>query len=261
MGETLSSFKSITYLKELSPSQVLRDYEILSKSNSDLMIFFGIDNIIDLHYYLLDGLLEKKKQKDFSKLKPVKRKIMRNGKEVEVTIWEKPGEGGDDDDEGGGGGENEEQHDPNKPIPAHVLPKSTIKRNEIPYKEIETLGLRSGGFTPTSPDYLKFDGDNNLALIGYSETDDAIVIEDYTQHLVNHVLLNAIRQLAIEAYRRDKSLIILMGAIKDDIDYGIVQVMGLEEMEDGTGYVWEKEYIYDVLSPASSMIKEEDVDK
>src|SRR5690606_30454570 len=35
---------------------------------------------------------ELKKAKDFSKLVPVKRTIMRNGKETEVTIWEKPGE-------------------------------------------------------------------------------------------------------------------------------------------------------------------------
>ena len=79
--------------KKLNYGYVISENEKLSKDYSHIVKAYGFNSFYDLYCYAdscdsLNDYLIKGGQKDLSKLKPVKRRVMRNGKMMTTTIYE-----------------------------------------------------------------------------------------------------------------------------------------------------------------------------
>lgn len=104
---TTDFVKMLTKVKGMD--DVISRNDKLSKHFKGFLDMYGFETMYDMYLYAMSCEVlpsELKKSKDFSNLVPVKRTITRNGKQVEVTIWEKPGEG-DESKEGEGSEEIE----------------------------------------------------------------------------------------------------------------------------------------------------------
>ncbi|AIW03431.1 virion structural protein [Bacillus phage Moonbeam] len=86
-----------------SLTEVIDRDEQLSKTYAGFLNLYGFNSMYDMYMYakscedLPSSLL---KSKDYSKLVPVKRKVIRNGKETEVTVYEDPNKQGSQPNEG-----------------------------------------------------------------------------------------------------------------------------------------------------------------
>lgn len=98
--------KSMTKVE--SELEVINNNEDLTKRFKGFINMYGFDNMYDMYLYAksCDSLKEKiKKNKDYSKLVPVKRKVTRGGKQHEITVWVKP-DGDDEEENTQGQGDN-----------------------------------------------------------------------------------------------------------------------------------------------------------
>ncbi|BBE37281.1 hypothetical protein PHIM1EF22_0080 [Enterococcus phage phiM1EF22] len=82
--------------KSLSYEYVIKNNELLTNEYQHIVKAYGFDNFYDMYLYAdscdsKDMYLVKGGQKDLSKLKPVKRKVVRNGKTMTTTIYEDTG--------------------------------------------------------------------------------------------------------------------------------------------------------------------------
>lgn len=101
---TTEFIRKVTGVKDIT--QVIDENEALTKRCQGFINMYGFDNMYDLYIYAMscDPKPEEiKKAKDFSSLVAVKRKVVRNGKEHEVTVWVKPDEADEQSQEGTGG--------------------------------------------------------------------------------------------------------------------------------------------------------------
>lgn len=83
--------RSLTKVKGMD--DVIERNDQLTKSFRGLLDMYGFETMYDMYVYAKSCDLypeEVLKAKDYSKLVPVKRKIVRNGKETEVTVYENP---------------------------------------------------------------------------------------------------------------------------------------------------------------------------
>lgn len=101
-AEITSDFvKKLTKVESIE--EVIDRNEQLTEHFQGLLSMYGFETMYDMYMYALscDDLSETvQKSKDYSKLVPVKRKVVRNGKEHEVTVWVKPYGDSDEDDTG-----------------------------------------------------------------------------------------------------------------------------------------------------------------
>lgn len=99
-AEITSDFvKKLTKVDSIE--EVIDRNEQLTKHFQGLLSMYGFETMYDMYVYALscDDLAELvQKSKDYSKLVPVKRKVVRNGREHEVTVWVKPDGDTDTDD-------------------------------------------------------------------------------------------------------------------------------------------------------------------
>ncbi|QQO41152.1 hypothetical protein 015DV002_198 [Bacillus phage 015DV002] len=94
---TSSFVKSMTKVKDME--DVIERNDQLTKSFRGLLDMYGFETMYDMYVYAKSCDVypeEMFKAKDYSKLVPVKRKIIRNGKETEVTVYENPNKDKDD---------------------------------------------------------------------------------------------------------------------------------------------------------------------
>lgn len=88
---TTAFVKSVTQVKNLN--DVINRNEELSRQFQGWLNMYGFTSMYDMYIYAQSCDLfpdQVHKSKDYSKLVPVKRKIIRNGKETEVTVYEDP---------------------------------------------------------------------------------------------------------------------------------------------------------------------------
>lgn len=108
--------KSITKVK--SEIEVINNNEDLTKRFRGFINMYGFENMYDMYMYAksCDSLKETlQKNKDYSKLVPVKRKVTRGGKQHEITVWVKPdGEDEDEEAQNQGNGPKGNTKKPNK---------------------------------------------------------------------------------------------------------------------------------------------------
>jgi hypothetical protein len=100
---TTSFLKYVTKIRDLE--DVEKRNHRLTNHFRGLVDMYGFDTMLDMYIYAQSCDLVPEtvfKAKDYSKLVPVKRKVVRNGKEHEVTIWTKPDGGAAEEEEGDG---------------------------------------------------------------------------------------------------------------------------------------------------------------
>lgn len=176
-----------------SINEVISDNEELTKNNKGIINMYGFESMYDLYMYAMSCDRKEEsltKKKDYSKLVPVKRKVTRNGREMEVTIWESPGGDEDKDSEGGeegskGSGSSDPQRKKHaKDFIARILgDEDKIDPKDIAEIKREAESMPNGDkeFEDGLDYYLVVRGDKNevQGIVGYSESDKFIKMEFY----------------------------------------------------------------------------------
>jgi hypothetical protein len=184
-AEVTSSFvRSIMKVKDLD--DVIERNEQLSKSMVGFINMYGFESAYDMYVYSLScNLYQIQKSKDYSKLVPVKRKIMRNGKETEVTVYEDPNKDNKDKEEGSDKAAGSQRASHARELPAKRHSRKS-KSTDINPKEIAKLKLGSEGFggkpfNDGSHHYLEINGPNGelVGVVGYSEEGEFMVMDFY----------------------------------------------------------------------------------
>lgn len=178
--------KLMTKVKGLD--DVIERNDQLSKTYQGLLNMYGFDTMYDMYLYAksCDSLPEELvKAKDYSKLVPVKRKVMRNGKETEITVYEDPGKSGSESNEGN----SEGRSTPNATV-SHArelrgkvhADSDTKDTKKVAKLKQAAKGLSQGQqFQDSSDYYLELNGpDGEIAgIVGYSKEGEYLVMDFY----------------------------------------------------------------------------------
>jgi hypothetical protein len=175
--------KSMTKVKGLE--DVIARNEQLSKTYMGLLSMYGFDSMYDMFLYAKSCDLvpeELVKRKDYSRLVPVKRKIIRNGKEQEITVYEDPD--GDKENQSNDSGRDT----PNAHVPHARELKGKVhgKEEKANTKDLAKLkqaakGMKGGQEFQDSDYFLELkgpDGDVH-GVVGYSEEEGYLVMDFY----------------------------------------------------------------------------------
>ena len=183
---TTDFIHKMTHVQNLT--DVIDQNDKLSETYSGFLSLYGFNSMYDMYMYAkaCEALpTSLTKSKDYSKLVPVKRKVMRNGKQVEVTVYEDPDKGGSQPNEG-----NTQAKDVPVATHAHARElkgKMHGKDKKLDTKDIAKLkqlstDLPKGMKFNTASDYLLKleDANGQLAgVIGYSIEDGYIRMDFY----------------------------------------------------------------------------------
>jgi len=241
---TTNFIKSITKVKDMQ--DVIKRNESLSKVYRGLLDMYGFSSMYDMYLYakscdLKPEELSKREKKDFSKLVPVKRTVTRNGKEMEITVWEDP-----NSDEGGeqeSGGSEEEQ----QPQIRHARELNTdifggekeTDPKDVAKLKVETKNMPQGNksFQDNSQFYLSIKGEDGgiVGIIGYSEEGDYLKMDFYRSNgQVSGVATRGFFELMKTASTENKGV-----KMEDQQEARPVFMQsGLEQQDDGS---WEIE--------------------
>lgn len=183
---TTDFVKALTKVKGID--DVIKRNDRLTKHFQGFLNMYGFESMYDMYIYAMSCEIlpsELKKAKDFSKLVPVKQTVMRNGKEVEVTIWQKPGE---DEPEEEGSSETGSAN-PRQRRRRHARELSAKVTGDISNpKEIADIKVAAKGmpggdkpFQDGSTYYLAIrDEEGNIVgVIGYSEEGEYLQMDFY----------------------------------------------------------------------------------
>lgn len=179
--------------KVRSVAEVIDRNEELSKTYTGLLSLYGFESMYDMYIYArsCDSLEELTKGKDYSKLVPVKRKIIRNGKETEVTVYEDPNKDDKDGKESGsgsgkgrkGGTAQGAKHHARDLTASIISDKDAADPKTVAKLKQQAQSLPKGNkeFSDTSQFYTVLKGDNGdvYGIIGYSEEGDFLVMDFY----------------------------------------------------------------------------------
>ena len=183
---TTDFIHKMTHVQNLT--DVIDQNDKLSETYSGFLSLYGFNSMYDMYMYAkaCEALpTSLTKSKDYSKLVPVKRKVMRNGKQVEVTVYEDPDKGGSQPNEG-----NTQAGSVPAATHAHARElkgKMHGKGKKLDTKDIAKLkqlstDLPKGTKFNTASDYLlKLDDANGqlAGVIGYSIEDGYIRMDFY----------------------------------------------------------------------------------
>lgn len=99
-------------IENIDENEIVFNDEHFNKNYGHIASMYGFETFYDLYLFAKSNdeveMVEKAGQKDFSRLKKVKRTVTRNGRPTVMTFYEDPSkdsEGGGDDMDGGGEGE------------------------------------------------------------------------------------------------------------------------------------------------------------
>lgn len=180
---TTNFVKQMTKVKGIE--DVIERNDQLSKNFMGFLSMYGFETMLDMYLYAMSCDLYplKKGAKDYSKLVPVKRKVMRNGKETEVTIWEDPNK--DQDKGSSSGSTGDKAKGAPKRRHAREFKSDMLKDEENPKKlaKLKSINLPKGNksFQDSSQFYLtiKDDGGQIIGIIGYSTEGEYLVMDFY----------------------------------------------------------------------------------
>lgn len=195
LGAKISS----SFVKKLTKVQdeadVIERNEQLTKHFKGLLSMYGFDTMYDMYIYSLscDPVgSEVSKSKDYSRLVPVKRRVTRNGKEHEVTIWVKPSDEDDTDDNGDGNGvrrRGRNNKDNRRRRNARELTTEgaksskdyTLENLARLKKEVKDFPRGNKPFQDGSSYYLEIRDDNGdiVGVVGYKENEGYISMDFY----------------------------------------------------------------------------------
>lgn len=232
---------------------VINRNEQLTKHFKGLLSMYGFDSMYDMYMYAMscDALEDSiKKSKDYSKLVPQKRKITRNGKSQEVTVWVKPDEGESDDSNN----DESERGTPNKGRRRTQRRRKTAK--ELPSKVTTELDKDLGkldmnlpkGSKPIQVDsnyYIEIEEEGNIVgLIGIKEVEGYLTMDFYrTNGSVPGVASRGFFEILKLANEKNKGV-----RMDDDPNArGVFTKTGLNQNKEGY-WVIEYEELKDTLS-------------
>jgi hypothetical protein len=185
-AEITSDFaKRMLKVKDLD--DVIERNEQLSKSMFGFLNMYGFDTAHDMYIYSLScDLYPIKKSKDYSKLVPVKRKIIRNGKETEVTVYEDPNKDNKDEDDKNSKSSGSGQrvgHARELPAKRHSRKskKTGLNPKNVAKLKSASKSFRGQAFKDSSHHYLEINGPDGevVGVIGYSEEGEYMVMDFY----------------------------------------------------------------------------------
>ncbi|AGB62628.1 hypothetical protein [Bacillus phage phiAGATE] len=174
--------KKVTKVKDIY--DVIDREEKLSKTYQGLLSLYGFDSMYDMYLYAMScsQLETVAKRKDYSKLVPVKRKITRNGKETEVTVYEDPNKDKKDtegSDLASRGNQGRHARDYRKTI--HGKKKKVDPQKVAKLKQV-TLSMPKGNEFRSESDYFLEVTDeqgNTVGVVGYSSKGNYLVMDFY----------------------------------------------------------------------------------
>jgi hypothetical protein len=172
----------------------VKDEEDIIKRNAHLsqvfqgfLNLYGFESLHDMYLYSLSCKAEMEniyKAKDYSKLVPVKRKIMRNGKETEVTVYENPNKDKkDDEDKPASQGNTRRSYGHARELKGKMHGKDEItSTKKLAQLKLTSQSLKQGTKFKADSDYffeLTSEEGHILAIIGYSEIGDYFIMDFY----------------------------------------------------------------------------------
>jgi hypothetical protein len=249
---TTNFVKTMTKVKGIE--DVIARNEQLSKTYIGFLSMYGFDSMYDMYLYAKSCDLvpeELVKRKDYSRLVPVKRKIIRNGKEQEITVYEDP------DSDKGSESNDSGRDTPNAHVPhARELKGRVHGHNEKTNpKDIAKLkqaakGMKGGQEFQDSDYYLELkgpDGDVH-GIVGYSEDGDYLVMDFYkTDGVVPGIAARGFAQLIQLALDKDLGV-----KASDNPQARPVYIQfGLEQGEEGNTWSVEAKTLKEALGESS----------
>ncbi|AMQ66578.1 virion structural protein [Bacillus phage Shbh1] len=187
---SLSFLESVVKVKSIE--EVIEREDQLNKHFQGLLMMYGFESMYDMYIYAQSINLVK--SKDYSKLVPVKRTITRNGKEIEVTVYENPEEEG----------QGTESNEPDKDSKNRRRPRRKGRRHarELPSKVISS----SSNVKPKDIAQIKQAEKGMKGDKPFKEGDNYhyLVIEDEDKNIVGIVgYLEEKEYLKMDFYRTD----------------------------------------------------------
>lgn len=241
---TTSYMKTMMRINSLE--EVVKNRGSLNRKYIGLVDMYGFNDIYDMYLYAMscdlfpEGL---SKSRDRSKLVPVKRKIVRNGKESEVTVYINPNKEDKDKDDSTASGEGQGGGRGGGGQHARDLSRHKTSKKDKGYKEkTKTLQEavksmpRGGKFKVGSEFYLEIRGDEGslAGVIGYSEDNGYLVMDFYKSNgTVSGVATVGFFELMVTAKEENKGV-----KAADDVQARPVFMQsGMEQRNDGNWYI------------------------
>ena len=150
-GNTLEGTISKSYLQSLTglelddELQVLIDNDDLTEDFEHLVKMYGFESFYDLYLFAKSNdeyeQVSKAGQKEFGKLKKVKRTVIRNGRPTTMTFYEDPNKQGDKSKQPKDSAEPEEEMEPPEIRQASEIPSTIVGdfQNKVPIKDLKLM--------------------------------------------------------------------------------------------------------------------------
>lgn len=251
---TTDFIKAITKVKGLE--DVIKRDEQLTKNFRGFIDMYGFETMYDMYIYAMScdpvqEEIKKRQPKDYSRLVPVKRKVMRNGKEYEVTIWENPDKDNENNEQNSEENSNEQNVNRRfrraRELDMNILDDDEVK-NPKKVAEIKAEAKkmpRGGPFKDTSDNYIIFrDGETIYGIVGYSDINGYLTMDFYLSNGdVSGVASRGFFEIMKKANELGK------GVKMEDIPEAraIFMQSGLEQQKDGS-WVIEADTLKELLN-------------
>ncbi|WNO29787.1 hypothetical protein [Bacillus phage SDFMU_Pbc] len=174
--------KKVTKVKDIH--DVIDGEERLNKTYQGLLSLYGFESMYDMYLYAMScSQLETiAKRKDYSKLVPVKRKVIRNGKETEVTVYEDPNKDKKDSEDTGTsekGSRGGHARDYRKTV--HGKKKKVDPQKVAKLKQLSLSMPKGNDFKSDSDYFLEVTDEqgNTVGVVGYSSEGNYLVMDFY----------------------------------------------------------------------------------
>lgn len=245
-----NTLKSLTGLN-LNEDYVLQNNEEMNKSFGHLSAAYGFNDFYDLYNYAMSvddyEYVAKGGQKDLSKLKKVKRTVVRNGKPTTMTFYEDPSGGRESSNSLDG--KEPAQEEQVQPVQATELTgsttgeagkKVTIKDLKLLSKIATSLGTE---LNPNCDSYMVLADEENTprAIIGFE-------VKGRYAHLAFSSSDNLTQDMEVRAYYEliKFALVNELGATFDNVDNPPVIALAEADgfKEKGNKYVIEYKELY-----------------
>lgn len=207
-------------------NQLTKDYNFIVKS-------YGFNDFYDMFLYINRDTVIKGGNKDESKLNKVKRKVIRNGKEIEMTVYEDPNSNNNQDKKPTN---NEEQPKASSAIGSKS--QGTEEGQKVnPKRLANTLGklkVDSSNFNTSlvniSREFTSQDGE----VIGvgmFEETENTIKLHGYaSKEDVTGVGIRSIVELILLGIDREKDIEVYDITLPEGVQY--LKMLGFKKKED-----------------------------
>ncbi|AAX92335.1 virion component [Staphylococcus phage Twort] len=207
--------------------QLTKDYNFIVKS-------YGFNDFYDMFLYINRDTIIKGGNKDESKLNKVKRKVIRNGKEIEMTVYEDPNAGNQQQDKKPK--DNEQQPKTTSAIGSKST--GTEEGQKVNPKRLSNTISKLGSnidhidtsLVNISREFTSTDGD----LIGnalFEETEDTIKLHGYiTKEDVTGVGVRSIIELLLLGIKKEKNIEVYDIQLPEAIQY--LKMLGFTKKKD-----------------------------